>query len=86
MGRHVSAFLMTVPALNGKAPFRSDLRSSHGEEILSVKGARNEDVSGMDVKSFYLIWGHKGFKRHQGIDRCNGFHQRKNFPASEFST
>lgn len=39
----------------------------------------------MDVKSFYFIWGHKGFNRHQGIDRLNSFHGKKDSPALEFS-
>lgn len=42
-------------------------------EILSVKGDRNKDVSGMDVKNFYLIWGHKGFKNIKALTDIMAF-------------
>lgn len=47
-----------------------------------MKGNGKKGVSSVDVKSFYLIWGHKGLKRHQGIDRLNSFHPEKKLPRS----
>ena len=37
-------------------------------------------------KKLLFDLGPQRIQKHQGIDRYNGFHQRENFPVSEFST